>query len=197
MASTERRHRSLKWTLKIELRTVAPGAPREETRKLPPVEEEDDRIIIPTDLMFAAWRQLFPAERMLVFGARQTKRGVRITSLSDVTEPKPSAVHVRACPERMATSLIDFERTGAHLGVWVHSHPGEGSRATFPSEIDLNQDKDLRQHYSDRLIGIIAVRDGWLRVWGEAIRQGRVRVHWIGRGIEPHPGEAHVYRLTL
>src|SRR5947208_3594305 len=127
MAWMGRTHRSREWTLKVELRTTAPTGPTELTRRSRPAERDDRPIIIPTDLMFAAWRQLFPAERMIVFGARQSKRGVRVTSLSDVTEPRPSVVHVRACPERMATSLIDFERTGAHLGVWVHSHPGEGS----------------------------------------------------------------------
>jgi proteasome lid subunit RPN8/RPN11 len=197
MASIQQKQRSLEWSFRIELRTATPSAPKEETRRLPEAEKADDRIIIPTDLMFAAWRQLFPAERMLVFGARQTKEGICVTSVSDVTEPRPSVAHVRACPERMATALIDFERTGAHLGVWVHSHPGEGSLATFPSDIDLNQDKDLRRHYSNQLIGIIAVRDGWLRVWGEAVKQARVRVQWSGRGIEPHPGEDHVYRLAL
>jgi proteasome lid subunit RPN8/RPN11 len=198
MAWMGRKHRSLEWTLKIEMGSAAGTPAKSQTRALPPADEgSDKRIIIPTDLMFAAWRQLFPAERMLVFGARQTKRGVRVTSLSDVTEPHPSVAHVRACPERMATCLVDFERTGAHLGVWVHSHPGEGFRATFPSGIDLNQDKDLRQHYSDRLVGIIAVRDGWLRVWGEAITRQGVRIQWSGRGVERHPGEEHVYRLTV
>jgi proteasome lid subunit RPN8/RPN11 len=193
-------HLSFRWRLEIGGRRPAtPVALREKTRppRLAAVERDEHRIVIPTDLMFAAWRQLFPAERMFIFGARQTKRGIRATSLADVTEPRPSVVHVRACPEKMATTLIDLERTGAHFGVWVHSHPGEGSRATFPSVIDLNQEKDLRRHYSDRLIGIIAVRDGWLRVWGEAIKSDRVRVHWSGRGIEAHSGEAHVYRLTV
>jgi proteasome lid subunit RPN8/RPN11 len=196
MTASEHRPKPSGWTLRIDFRTTEPAS-RELSKPPRDLRPHDQRLTIPTDLMFSAWRQLFPAERMLVFGARPTKYGARITSLSDVTEQRPSAVHVRACPERMATALIDFERTGAHLGIWVHSHPGTGLRATFPSEIDLNQDKDLRQHYSDRLVGIIVVRDGWLRVWGEAITESRVRVRWSGRGIESHPGEAHVYRLTI
>lgn len=196
MAWIERPDGSRAWTLSVQWRMPGPHVQRKEAK--PRTHADDSQIItIPTDLMYTAWRQLFPAERMLVLGARRMKRGVRVTSLSDVTEPRPSAIHVRACPERLATTLLDFERTGAHLGVWVHSHPGEGARSTWPSKIDLHQDEDLRRHYSDRLVGIIAVQDGWLRVWGEAVRQGRVRVHWVGRGIESQAGEAHVYRLRF
>src|SRR5882672_3091556 len=110
MAFAGRKRRLFELNLKIDLGTDAELKPTAEPKPLRPTGREAGRIIIPTDLMFAAWRQLFPAERMLVFGARQTKRGIRVTSVSDVTEPRPSAAHVRACPERLATSLIDFER---------------------------------------------------------------------------------------
>lgn len=158
--------------------------------------ETPTEIIIPTDLMFAAWRSLFPAERMMVFAGRGTARGFRITSASDVTESTPSAAHVRACAEKMTRTLVDFERTGVHLAVWVHSHPGGGLRATFPSSIDLKQYADLQCHYSERLIGIIVVRDGYLRVWGSGIIRGRVKVRWLGTGIQ-HDGERDVYRLKI
>ncbi|MFA5897627.1 MAG: hypothetical protein WC829_00805 [Hyphomicrobium sp.] len=154
-------------------------------------------MVIPTDLMFASWRQVFPAERMVVFGGRHTPAGVRVTSVADVTEAKPSAVHVRADSVRMTNSLIDFERTGAHFAVWMHSHPGQGPACTHPSDIDLNQERDLRRHYSDRLVNIIVVRDGYLRVWGQAINEGTVVVRWRGTGIIQHPGEPNVFRLDL
>jgi proteasome lid subunit RPN8/RPN11 len=170
--------------------------PRQQLHQ-PDLEPESDRVVIPTDLMFAAWRQLFPAERMVVFGGRTTRRGVRVSSLSDVTEPTPSAAHVRACPAKLGTALVDLDRTGSHLAVWMHSHPGEGARATHPSTTDLNQDRDLRLHYSDKLVGIIAVRDGWLRVFGEAVERGQIRLGWLGQGIQEAQGERHVYRLCL
>ena len=157
----------------------------------------DQAVFIPTDLMVTAWRQLFPAERMIVFGGRTTRRGVRITSASDVTEAKPSAVHVYACPERMTRTLVDFEHTGAHLAIWMHSHPGEGPGSTYPSVTDLNQEKELRRHYSERLVNIIAVRDGWLRLWGPAVENDAVKVQWMGDGIESQPGDVHVYRVTV
>ena len=159
--------------------------------------DSTSRLVIPTDLMFAGWRHLFPAERMLIFGGHKTARGIRVTSFSDVTESKPSAIRVRACPDRMARALIDFERTGAHLAVWMHSHPGEGPRSTHPSSIDLKQEDDFRQHYSDRLVCIIAVQDGWCRHWGQTIERGDVRIDWRGQGVDDHTGEPHVYRLKL
>jgi proteasome lid subunit RPN8/RPN11 len=158
---------------------------------------ESAPLIIPTDLMVTAWRQLFPAERMLVFGGRRPNEGICLTSVVDVTEAKPSLAHVNASAARMTQTLIDLEHTGAHLAVWMHSHPGEGPRSTYPSEIDLNQQRELQQHYSRQLVGIIAVRDGWLRLWGSAIEGGNVRVLWNGSGIEPHREESNVFRVAL
>jgi proteasome lid subunit RPN8/RPN11 len=161
------------------------------TRTSPP------NIIIPTDLLMSAWRQLFPAERMVVFGGRADGDDVLVTSYVDVTEPNPSAVHVRACPQKLAQALIDFERTSAHLSLWMHSHPGEGARATHPSRIDRDQEESLRHHYSQRLVSLIAVRDGYVRVWGQAPAQGVVAVRFNGSGLETDPEEQHVYRLAL
>ena len=157
---------------------------------------EHTRIVVPTDMMFAAWRQLFPAERMAVFGGRRTPSGVTVTSVSDVTEAHPSVAHVRACPKRMTSCLMDLERTGAHLAIWMHSHPGEGLWSTCPSSIDRNQDCELRRDYAERLIGIIAVRDGLLRVWGQAVDRQVVSVQWEGEGVQP-TGDPHVFRLQV
>lgn len=173
--------------------SVSPSPKRSKrlTRTSPP------RIIIPTDLLMAAWRQLFPAERMVIFGGRADGEDVLVTSYVDVTEPKPSAVHVRACPQRLAQALIDFERTGAHLALWLHSHPGEGPRATYASRIDRDQEESLRHHYSQRLVSLIAVRDGYVRVWGQAPAQGVVAVQFNGTGLETDPEDQNVHRLTL
>ena len=161
-----------------------------------PEQKKKPQIIIPTDLMFAAFRQLFPAERMIVCGGRRSASGsVQITSVVDVTEPSPSTVHVRACPQRLAQALIDFERTGAHFGLWLHSHPGETARATHPSDIDINQERELRQHYSGELLCAIAVRDGYLRFWGETVKRTSLRISFRGAGVETTSEDKHVYKL--
>src|SRR5262245_48086248 len=105
--------------LSLGISFVAPGgltAPRGG-----PIAPQGITVSIPTDLMFAAYRQLFPAERMVVFGGRRRQGRVRVTSLVDVTEPHPSAAHVRACPQRLSEALIDLERTASHLAIWMHS----------------------------------------------------------------------------
>ena len=155
------------------------------------------RIVVPTDLMFAAFRQLFPAERMVIFGGRTSHEITRVTSVWDVTEASPSAAHVRAATEKLTTALLDFDRASAHWALWMHSHPGEGARATHPSSTDLAQDRDIRAHHSSNLVGIIAVRDGWLRLFGSALEGGHVQIVWRGRGIVSSPENPHVFRLTL
>ena len=79
----------------------------------------------------------------------------------------------------------------------MHSHPGSGPGATHPSDIDLRQETQWRQHYSGRLISLIAVRDGYLRVWGTAIRERQVRLRWLGTGIDAVVGEPDVYKITM
>lgn len=154
-------------------------------------------VTIPTDLLFSAFRQLFPAERMLVCGAIRSRHHIRLSSVVDVTEASPSPVHVRACPARLAQALIDFEHTGSHLALWLHSHPGTGALATHPSDIDLNQERQLREHYASHLLCAIATRDGHLRLWGHAIQSGLVSVRWRGRGVQPLRENSHVYKLDL
>jgi len=154
-------------------------------------------VVIPTDLLLSAFRQLFPAERMVIMGGRACRQSIKATSVIDVTEARPSISHVRADRLKLSTALVDLSRSGAHLAIWMHSHPGIGPSATFPSVIDVRQEEDLRRHYSNRLVCLIAVRDGFVRVWGEAIDGGSVVVRWQGQGITSHPGEPHVYQLEL
>lgn len=154
-------------------------------------------VVIPTELLFAAFRQLFPAERMLIMGGRARHNSVIATNLVDVTEPMPSIVHVRADRRKLGTGLLDLSRSGAHLAVWVHSHPGLGARATHPSGIDLAQEEELRRHYSEHLICLIVVHDGHVRAWGRAVDAGSAVLRWQGRGVVACRGERNVYRLAL
>jgi hypothetical protein len=169
--------------------TVAPRGKR-------PHQQKDQRLIIPTDLFLSGWRQLYPAERMVVFGGQQCKKGVRLTSMLDVTEAHPSKVHVNACPARFGQAVIDFERAGAHLALWMHSHPGDGIYATNPSSIDVEQERSLRETYSDRLVSVIGVKDGVFRIWGGPIAQKAIRIEWQGQGIE-ETREENVYKIRL
>lgn len=154
-------------------------------------------VVIPTDLVLSAYRQAFPEERMLILGGRRTKHRVRVTSASDVTGPHASRAHVWADPKKLATALIDIQRTGAHFAAWLHSHPGTGPSATHPSQTDLTQEEELLRHYTDNLVCIIVTSDGCLRVWGAAINDGRANVRWQGQGITPYPGESNAYQLQL
>jgi proteasome lid subunit RPN8/RPN11 len=155
------------------------------------------RVIIPADLMLGAWRQLFPAERMMVFGGRKIRTGAHVTSASDVTRIPESPVHVHACPEKLTRCLVDLERTGAQLAAWVHSHPGRGIKATFPSDIDRQEHEKLRRDFGDDVVGIIAVEDGWLRAFSLPVQGSQLEVTWLGSGIESAPGEPHVFRIRV
>lgn len=183
-----RQELALTLTLHVPVSTTSP------TRRGP---TGPARLIMPTDLLVAAWRQLFPAERMVVFGGRHTATGIRVTSVFDVTEAHPSQGHVRSCPSKLGTSLVDLDRTGSHLCAWMHSHPGTGPRATYPSSTDLRQDGDWRRDYSPQLVGLIAVEDGWVRLFGDAIEQDAVTPVWRGQGVEEVAHDGRAFRITL
>jgi proteasome lid subunit RPN8/RPN11 len=154
------------------------------------------RVIISTDLLLSAFRLMFPAERMLVCGGRTRGSSIRLTSVVDVTEPgSASTVHVRACPARLGQALLDFERTGSHFAAWMHSHPGTGVESTRPSHIDTKQEAQLLKDYSPNLLNIIAVQDGWIRLWGHASQ--RLVVRWSGKGVLTQKDTHHVVRLNL
>ncbi len=154
-------------------------------------------VVIPTDLLIAAWRQLFPAERMVFLSGHRLGQSTRLTSVRDVTGSTRSDAYVKACPNLLRESLLDFEAAGAPVAAWLHSHPGQGRGATHPSGIDWRQDAALRQDYGPRLVGLIATVDGWLRGWGQALADGTVHIRLEGRGISEVSGEPHVYRLAV
>lgn len=153
-------------------------------------------LVVPTDLLIAAWRQLFPAERMLLIAGRRRGGVVYATSLRDVTGESRSVVYVKASAALLHEVFLDWEATGAHLVGWIHSHPGVGPLASQPSQIDHRQDRDLRASYGDRVVGLIVTQDGWLRVWGQAVDDRSVRLQLQGAGIAP-ARMCHVYRLAV
>jgi hypothetical protein len=69
-----------------------------------------------------------------------------------------------------------------------------GPGATHPSGIDLDQERQLRAHYSTHLLCSIAVADGYLRFWGRTAQAG-LQLTWSGAGVERR--NDHVYKLAL
>ncbi len=157
---------------------------------------EDQHLVLHTDFIVAAWRQLFPAERMLIVGGRRQGARVQATSLRDVTGENHSRAYVKASPVRLHEALMDWESTGAHVVAWIHSHPGNGPIASHPSEIDRRQDLELSATYGNHVLGMIATQDGWLRLWGKAIERPDFRVELHGGGVV-RTETPHVYRLTV
>jgi hypothetical protein len=79
----------------------------------------------------------------------------------------------------------------------MNSNPGYGPNATLPSNIDRRQDEDLRRHYADDMVGIIAVQDGWLRIFGGSTRQDPFAITWLGKGVEVSEEDPYVFKLQL
>src|SRR5262245_42687039 len=149
-------------------------------RKTPP---SGPTLIVATDLLTCAWRQLFPAERMIVVGGQRHGAIVRATSIRDVTGDTRSLSYVRSAPDALHQALLDWETTGAHVCLWMHCHPGSGPLASYPSWIDRQQDRDLRSTYGDEIVGLIATQDRYIRLWGQAVEAGR-RIKFQGQGLE-------------
>ena len=157
---------------------------------------EGQHLVLHTDLIVGAWRQLFPAERMLIIGGRRQGARVHATSLRDVTGDNHSRAYVKASPVRLHEALMDWESTGAHVVAWIHSHPGMGPLASHPSDIDRRQDLEWSATYGNHVLGMIATQDGWLRLWGKAIERPDFHVDLQGRGIV-RTEASHVYRLAV
>ena len=151
-------------------------------------------IYVPSELLLQAHDLLMPAERMGVIGGRLIGDRFILSTLHDVTG-RGSLAHVTADPAKLARALISLERAGASLAGWIHSHPGSGPWATTPSGIDRAQYADWIRPYSDRLVGLIVVRDGYVRVWGDAVERGTTRVEMLGDGVRKVKEARHVYRL--
>ena len=151
-------------------------------------------LLIPTDFLHHAKLNLFPAERMAVVARRVLDGRLILGAACDVTGVAHHA-HVRADPGKLAGALMAFERSGAQLGAWVHSHPGTGITATAPSQIDRDQYADWIRDFGDSLVAAIIVSDGFVRFWGDAVESGTCRVKLVGDGVRRVGGHRHVYRV--
>lgn len=153
------------------------------------------RIVVPSELLYQAHHDLFPAERMLVVAGRQAEGTTTLGAVFDVTGTSTGG-HVRADPERLARALIAMDLSGAYLAAWFHSHPGNGPAATRPSAIDIGQHQDWIRDYSPHLLSAIVVRDGWVRFWGTALESDQVQVQICGVGVAREEADGCLYRLA-
>jgi proteasome lid subunit RPN8/RPN11 len=147
-----------------------------------------------SSLLYQLQHSLFPAERMIVAAGMQENDEISISAVFDVTG-KASVAGVHADPERLARALISMAETDTYLVAWLHSHPGAGPEATYPSAIDLGQEADWLKDYSPLLISAIMVRNGFIRFWGKALEDGKVAVQIEGPGIQKCSDSEDVYRL--
>jgi proteasome lid subunit RPN8/RPN11 len=152
-------------------------------------------LLVPTDALFRAFSSLFPVERMGIMAARNIAGNTIVGSMYDITGTGHRA-HVRADSGKLAEALIQMDRSGSHLAVWIHSHPGASVVATTPSGIDRDQYADLIRDYGSDLVGIIVADGGHVRFWGDAVESGQVRIELAGDGMTPIQGQHHVYRIN-
>lgn len=153
-------------------------------------------VYLPSDVLMQAWPALMPPERMGVIAARQIDRHFVLSGMYDVTGCA-SPTHVQADPSKLGYALLNFERAGMAFAAWIHSHPGQGPGATTPSRTDRVQYADWTRDFNAGLLGVIVVKDGCVRLWGDAVESGVVRVEIIGAGLRALPGHPHVYKLDI
>jgi hypothetical protein len=152
-------------------------------------------VVLPSDLVYQAYSMLLPAERMLVVAGRRCGGVVTLGAVFDVTGTA-SVNAVRADPARLANALIAMDRAGAHLAAWMHSHPGDGPAATWPSPTDCQQHQDWIRDYSASLLSAIVVADGWIRLWGTSLELGQLTVEIAGQGISKEEEHGWLFRLA-
>jgi proteasome lid subunit RPN8/RPN11 len=90
-----------------------------------------------------------------------------------------SRTYVRACNISVARELESMRKRGFQLLGTVHSHPGWGSGATFPSNTDKNH-HDRLELMKHTALGLIITRDGHLRFYSG---QMRFKVEVIGKDV--------------
>ena len=159
-----------------------------------------ETVVLPSDLLLQAKTALFPAERMQIIEGRRLGTTVRLGTPTDITD-ESSDGHVRHDEMKLNDARLKTQKSGTFLAMCLHSHPGEGPFATIPG----TSDNDLHQygvtHSWPLLISAIMVKDGYLRLFGDAVERKLVTVAIEGAGIERIPQDeadesGTLYRVT-
>jgi len=142
-----------------------------------------ETVIIPSGLLFQAKKNLFPAERMQLVSGRRIGRTVYLKGAIDVTGEHSNG-HVKADDLKLNDARLDTAKSGSFLAMCLHSHLGEGPAATVPTLADTLQHMHWMNDYWPLLISAIIVKDGYLRLFGDAVERKLTTVIIEGTGIE-------------
>ncbi len=154
------------------------------------------RMIINSTLLFQLHHSLFPAERMLVGAGQKIGKTIKIDGIFDVTG-NASSGYVKADANRLARALIVMSETDKYFAFWIHSHPGNGKGATYPSKTDTDQEAEWLKDYSSNLVNAIIVEDRYVRFWGKALDEKRVNVKITGIGVRRASETEEIYQLEF
>jgi proteasome lid subunit RPN8/RPN11 len=88
-----------------------------------------------------------------------------------------------------------MSETDSYFALWIHSHPGSGTSATYPSQTDLEQEQEWLRDYSKDLVNAIMVKDGFVRFWGQALKNKQITVQIEGAGVKRVSDNEHIYKL--
>lgn len=172
-----------------------PAAFDENLIKVCPPDSGPQVMQVSSEIVYQLYSQLFPEERLyVVAGRRVEERVIRISATFEVTGDG-SAVGVKSDPELLTLALLAMYHTGAFVAWWAHSHPGVGPGATGPSPTDKREHQEWLLSYSRYIVGLIMVKDGYFRLFGDAIDNGGAQIRWEGEGIEEV--EEHVFRIDI
>lgn len=112
--------------------------------------------------------------------------GIEVGSLR-VLETQLFMVYKRQTPYYIAADnesnievLHNLNNSGQRLLAWLHSHPGKGKEATFPSQIDMEHQRDIEAGKYPA-IGLVYSRDGFVHFFSH---QSEFEIAIIGKGFE-------------
>ena len=160
-----------------------------------------DTVVIPSEVLLRARKDLFPAGRMQLIDGRRSGNTVRVGNPTDVTGDCSDG-HVKPQSRKLDHARFSTQQKGDFLAMALHSHPGEGPSATVASSTDNEQHGYWTSHYWPLFISGIMVKDGFLRLYGDAIKRRMVTMIVEGEGIERVPeaetdGVGTLYKVTL
>lgn len=161
-----------------------------------PVSSATLKMKISSTLLYEMHHSLFPAERMLVGAGCRNGQTTEIDGIFDVTG-KASSGYVKADSDRLARALIVMSETAKYFALWIHSHPGMGKGATYPSKTDTDQEAEWLKDFSPNLVNAIVVEDRFVRFWGRALTEKRISLEITGPGVRRVSETEDIYQLEF